>query len=348
MDDERLHTTVGLILLPLVAVVFGLVLWLGQRPLRPVVHLAADFDRVGMLQPGGKVMMANMVVGRVKHITFVEQVKHGKRVRRVRVYFYVEKRFARQVWINSPAYVSSMSLIGERHLEIDAPPGKPARRVHGGDVLVGNNPSRMDRLLKMGYDNLVAASDLGDAVKPHWKKVRAHLANVEKEYDRLESYRDRVEALGKRTEAVVKEARRSVNVLRASTDDFRALDRIGNRFDAFGRRAKAGAKPLVKDVERLLDRLELLAKVMRQRVPKAIEHIKARSKSITSRFKRVERWLAAVQRAVKRGDGTIGAFMKEKELWDDFKKSGRVIRQEIWNTIARRKKTSVKNSPVVP
>jgi ABC-type transporter Mla subunit MlaD len=348
MNDERLHIKVGLIGLPLVLAAVGAVLWLGQRPLRPVVHLAADFDRVGQLQPGGKVMMANMVVGRVKHITFVRTQHQGKMQRRVRVYFYVDKRSAHQIWTNSPAYISSMSLIGERHLELDAPPDQPAKPVKNGVVLQGHNPSRMDRLLRLGYENLVAASDLGDAVEPHWKRLRGRLESVLDEYDTLASYRDRVESLGDRTERAVRSVRQSYRNLQAATDDFRAFDRIGDRLDRFGRRAKAGAKPIARDMERLMDRLDVLRRLIRERIPRATDILRARADSITARFERIRRWMKTVQRAIELGRGTVGAFMQEKELWDDFKVSGKVIRQEIWRTISRPKKTSVKDAPVVP
>jgi ABC-type transporter Mla subunit MlaD len=313
-----------------------------------VVHLAADFDRVGQLQPGGKVRMANLVVGRVKHISFVHTRKGSELRRRVRVYFHVEKRSAHQVWTNSPVYVSSMSLIGERHLELDAPPDKPARPVRSGHVLQGHNPSRMDRLLRLGYDNLVAMSRLSEAVDPHWKRARRHLESVKKEYDTLISHRNRVESLGRRAEDALRSVRQSYRDLQAATDDFRSFDRIGGRLEAFGRRAKAGVRPLARDVERLLDRLDVLRRLIRERIPSATRILRARADTIADRFRRIRRWIATVQRAIDLGRGTVGAFLQEKELWDDFKVSGKVIRQEIWRTIARPKKTSVKDAPVVP
>lgn len=349
MNDERLHTIVGLILLPLVAIGVVLVLWLGQRPLRPVVDLEADFERVGQLKPGARVLMANLQVGKVKHISFV-QVRDaaGHARRRVRVYFYVERRYARQVWTNSPAYVSSMSLIGERHLEIDAPPAKPARLVRSGDVLQGRSPSHMDRLLQLGYESLVATSELTKAVAPHWLLLRKRMGSLDRQSKALKVYRDRAERLAERARLVVTQARQTVQRLRAVTRDGRAFRQTGRRLQAFGDRTRQGVRPLADGLDRLVDRLQKLARLVRERVPGTVKLIRSHVDRITSRFHQIERWISIIRGVVTRGDGTIGAFMQEKELWDDFKISGRVIRQEIWRTIARPKKTSVKGAPGVP
>lgn len=348
MNDERLNTHVGLVLLPLLAAAIVAVLWLGQRPLRPTMGLMAEFDRVGQLQVGAKVMIANVVVGRVTGIGFHDRREPGQPTRRVRVYFYVERRYAKQVYASSPAYVSSISLIGERHLELDAPEEQASRAVRQGDVLKGHSPAHFDRLFNLGYESLVATSALTDALAPHWKKVRKRFDDVQREIQLLEAHRRRVEALGDRIDALLQEARKIYRELQAATDDFRAFEAVGKGLEKLGQRAKAGTIPLVADVERLIDRLEELARVMRKRVPAALDIIKARSDSISQRFHKVERWLALVERAISRGDGTIGAFLKEKELFDDFKVSGKIIRQEIWRTIARPRKTSVQGSPALP
>jgi ABC-type transporter Mla subunit MlaD len=109
MSDDRLNMIVGLVLLPLICAAIITVLVIGDRPLRPVVSFAVDFDYVGQLRPGSKVRMANMEIGKVKHITFVDKVIDGKNVRQVRAYVWIYRRHQRQVWRNSKAYVASAS-----------------------------------------------------------------------------------------------------------------------------------------------------------------------------------------------------------------------------------------------
>jgi len=349
VNDERLHTVVGLVLLPLVAIGLVLVLWLGKQPLRPVVDLAADFDRVGQLQPGARVLMANLRVGKVKHISFVRaRDKTGRLRRRVRVYFYVEKRYAHQIWTNSPAYVSSMSLIGERHLEIDAPRARPARPVESGDVLQGRSPSHMDRLLQLGYRSLAVASALVTEVQPHWRTLGKRLDSLEHKTKELRSYRDRAERLARRAGRLAKDAQQTVASLRAATRDGRAFQHTGEALRAFGDRAKRGVRPLAKDLDLLVGQLKTLARLVREHVPGAVKLIRSHVQQVVARFRQLQRWIDVIRGVISRGDGTIGAFLQEKELWDDFKVSGKVIRQEIWRTIARPRKTSVKGAPPVP
>jgi len=339
---------IGLILLPLIVAGVVAVLIIGDRPLRPSVHFAVEFDYVGQLRPGSKVKIANLDVGRVGHITFHDKIVNGKEVRRVRALIWIYKRYQHQVYRNSEAFIASASLIGERHLELAAPDAAPGKPIQTGDVLQGQSASYLDRFLWMGFKNLVVTQDLADAVKPHWKRLSTQLDLVEKELTHLRTHEPRLRALVKRVEKTVDDARGSYRTLQAATDDFRALKRLETRWTHLARRTRKGVKPLVDDVARLVDLIEALSVVMKKRVPPAVKLIRARADRIAQRFKAIEQWLAVVQKAIQTGRGTIGAFLKERELWDDFKASGKVIRQQIWRNITRPKKTSVKGHPALP
>lgn len=348
MSDDRLNMIVGLVLLPLICAAVIVVLVIGDRPLRPVVSFGVEFDYVGQLQPGSKVKMANMVIGKVKHITFVDKVVDGKQVRRVRAYVWVYRRHQRQIWRNSKVFVASASLIGERHLELAAPDGPPGKQIQDGDVLMGKSPSYLDRFLAMSYQNLVATTDMIKEIDPHWKKLQTNLDSVISEMDRLKRHEQQIRSMADRAKVALDSAKASYRTLKASTDDFRAFGRIERRVRRFGRRAKAGVTPLVARVERLIDLFDALLTTLRERVPAAVKIIEARADRTTALFKQITAYVKVIERAMNRGTGTLGAFMKERELFDDLKASGRVIRQQIWRNIARPKKTSVKDSPVVP
>lgn len=348
MQDERLHMIIGLILLPLIVAGVIAVLIIGDRPLRPSVHFAVDFDYVGQLTPGAKVKMANMEIGRVKHITFHDKVVGGKQVRRVRAYIWIYKRHQHQVYKNSEAFIASASLIGERHLELAAPDAAPGQTIGPGDVLQGKSASYLDRFLWMSYQNLVVTQDLTDAVAPHWKKMTAGLDTVDKEITRLRKHETRIRALVARVETAVENAKGSYRTLQAATDDFKAPERLEHKWKHLSRRTRKEVKPLVSEVERLVRLIDALAVVMRERVPPAVKLIRNRADRIAKRFRQIEQWLRVVQKYVVTSRGTVGAFLKERELWDDFKASGKVIRQQIWRNITRPKKTSVKGHPALP
>lgn len=348
MDNERLHMIVGLILLPLILAGVVAVLVIGDRPLRPSVHFSVEFDYVGQLVPGAKVKMANMEIGRVKHITFHDKTVNGKPVRRVRAYLWIYTRHQHQVFKNSDAYIASASLIGERHLELAAPEGEPGPPIQTDDVLQGKSASYLDRFLWLSYENLVLAEELTTELKPHWKRMTTHLDGVEKQLDALAAHEPRIRALAKRVELVADDAKQSYRTLQAATDDFRAFRRLEQRWTKLARRTEKGARPLVANVERLIDLLDALAKVWKKRVPPAEKLLRLRADRITKRFKQIEAWLKVVQKYVQTGRGTVGALLKDREIFDDLKASGKVIRQQIWRNITRPKKTSVKDHPALP
>lgn len=348
MQEERLHMIVGLILIPLVLAGAIVMLIIGDRPLRPSVHFAVEFDYVGQLRPGSKVKMANMEIGKVKHITFHDTIENGKEVRRVRAYIWIYKRHQHQVYKNTEAFIASASFIGERHLELAAPDSAPGQPIQSGDVLKGKSASYLDRFLMLSYENLVVTQDLIDAIGPHWKRMSTGLDAVGKEIERLRKHETRIRALAKRMETIVDDAKGSYQTLQASTDDFKALGRLEHKWKRLARRTRHGIKPLVNEVERLVNLIDALAVVMNKRVPPAVKLIRNRADRIATRLGQIEKYLQVIQKYVETGRGTVGAFLKERELWDDFKASGKVIRQQIWRNITRPKKTSVKGHPALP
>jgi ABC-type transporter Mla subunit MlaD len=348
MHDERLHMIIGLILLPLIVAGVIAVLIVGDRPLRPSVHFSVEFDYVGQLSPGSKVKMANMEIGKIKHISFHDKIVNGKQVRRVRAYIWIYRRHQHQVYRNSKAFIASASLIGERHLELAAPDNAPGITIQPGDVLQGKSASYLDRFLALSYQNLVVAQELADTIAPHWKRMTQGLDSVEKELERLRKHETRIRILVKRAETAAQDARGSYRTLQAATDDFRAVRRLEYKWKRLARRTRQGVGPLVKDVERLIHLLDTLAVVMNKRVPPAVKLMRTRADRIAARFKHIEKWFQVIQKYVETGRGTVGAFLKERELWDDFKASGKVIRQKIWLNITRPKKTSVKGNPALP
>ncbi len=348
MSDDRLHMTVGLVLMPIIAAGVVAVLIIGDRPLRPTVDFVVEFDYVGQLAPGAKVKMANMEIGRVKHIGFYERTVNGKTVRRVRAYVWIYKRHQRQVYTNSKAFIASASLIGTRHLELAAPDAAPGPPIQAGDVLQGKSASYLDRFLWMSYENLVVAQDLADAVAPHWRRLTTQLDLAERNLRELRRHQGRLRETVRRVDQVARSARASYHTLRTSTDGFQSPERLGASYSHLARRTRAAVAPLASDVARLASLLDAMALQYRQRLTPAMASLRKRARRVSQRFAQIERWLRVVGQYLERGRGTVGAFMKDRELWDDFKASGKIIRQKVWLNIARPRKTSVKGNPALP
>jgi ABC-type transporter Mla subunit MlaD len=348
MIDERLNRIVGLLVLPVLLAGVLAVLAVGRRPLRPVVRLQVEFDQVTMLKVGDQVRIGPVVVGRIEHLSLSHRVLDGKPTPRVRAHLYVERRYQRHVLRNSKLYVSSLSLIGERHLEIATPDEAPGPPVRSGDVLMGEPPALMDRFLSLGWQSMQAMNLFSDAMKPHWDALRPYLGRLEDNARLLEDYGRRFQRLGERAEPLARQLRDQLRDLAASTDDFRAFTRVGQGLEALGERLRLGVKPLATKVETVADDFRALKRLYDTRFPPAERELRARGKSLEQRVASLRAQLEALSRHVDRGEGTIGAFMKDKEIRDDFKVSGRIIRQQIWRTIARPDRTTPRRSPVVP
>jgi len=348
MIDERLNRIVGLLVLPVLLAGLLAVLAVGRRPLRPVIRVQVEFDQVTMLKVGDQVRIGPVVVGRVEHLSLSHRVMNGKPTPRVRAHIYVERRFQRHVLRNSKFFVSSLSLIGERHLEIATPDDAPGAPVQNGEVLMGEPPSLMDRFLTLGWQSMQAMNEFSDAVKPHWDRLRPYLGRLEDNARLIEDYGKRFQRLGERAEPVAKQVRALYRDLADSTDDFKAFSRVGKSLEKLGQRLRLGVKPLAARAESVADEFRALRRLWDTRFPPAERELRARAESLRQRVEATRVALQRISTQIDRGEGTVGAFMKDREIRDDFKVSGRIIRQKIWRTLARPDKTTPRRSPVVP
>ena len=335
----------GLLVFALVAAV--LVMLLSGVTIAPGFILHVDFERIANLKPGAKVMMCGREVGEVVAVrlapkgTFLQKKKASPdepEEARLTLDLWLRWRYQKYIHRNSEFFVNSVGLIGDQYLEVGAPRGEPGPTVKWGEHVRGVDPPRIDRLLQKTYGSLQEVTTYLREIKPFTEEITAavqHLREIQREAGidqlRLEETRARIEATiteGQAAWAAIQQGTHKGADLRALQEEFGRLgDRLGDDLRLIGRK-----------VDVLMTRLEgakdLWSPERRQRISRAF----ATLRRVLDLAEKIARDGRAIVAMVERGEGNIGAFRQDKELWDDFHHVHKLLKDRPWSLIVKPRK----------
>jgi ABC-type transporter Mla subunit MlaD len=324
----RRQQAVGAFLTVALAAAVGWVLTGSGRTLGRGVSFEVELSRPGLLRSGGKVRLAGQEVGEVRQM---RQAARG-----VTLDVFVARQFAAAVRDNSELFVATPSILGEAYLEIGPPraglpPGPP---IVEGAHLGGVDPPDIDNFLahtegnlrvilgllrdqRPEIDELLTAGDSFLSTLTGLPADAGQLARIGAQAAQaLESGRALLAAL--RQADAVSHVRQIAADLRTVTDEaapeLRALSR---RIDAAS--ARLGNLQALFEPARAAQLASALASLRRAAV---LGQTMAES---------VSRLAADVER----GRGTIGAFLADRELFDDLHETHRILKSQPWTLILK-------------
>jgi len=277
----------------------------------------------GPLRTGAKVRLAGEEIGEVR----TAQTRRGPHGVEVDFEIFVARAYLPGVHRNSDFFVSTPSVLGEAFLEVGPPRdhAAPGPVVVDGDQVQGADPPDIDRFFVHAEASI--------------REVLALMRDSRGELDALLAAADSLLATLSGLPADRGQLRRIVDQGGAALDQGRALlatlresgaieraRRIGRELGAIADRVAPELSALGDKVTRAIDRIDdlrtLFPKARRQEVEAALQRVR---QAIAS-FQKVGddvRWLAA---RVARGEGTFGALLADKELFDDLHESHRIIK----------------------
>ncbi|MEA3369495.1 MAG: MlaD family protein [Candidatus Ratteibacteria bacterium] len=107
-------------------------------------HFKVVFNYTGGLDKGAPVRVAGVEVGRVDKIILV-----NKKTTKVQLKVWVKEEV--QIYQDAEVFINTMGLLGEKYIEI-TPGTAEAPLLKAGEVIVGKDPVRFEKALKMGEE----------------------------------------------------------------------------------------------------------------------------------------------------------------------------------------------------
>jgi phospholipid/cholesterol/gamma-HCH transport system substrate-binding protein len=331
----------GVLALVLVGIVATLIL--SGYTLAPGFLLHADFERIGTLRPGAKVKMGGRAVGEIIAIRLAPKASFlqkkatadGPEEPRLTLDLWLRLTYRKNIHRNSEFFINQVGVLGEQYLEIGPPRGEPGPVVANGEHVRGADPPRMDRMLRQGYDVLQATTTLMRELKPLGRELSSaadHLREIARQAG-IDPERTRV--IADRVAATIEDSRTIYLAYEQGTHSGADLKAIRADFGRLGDRVGDDLKLIGRELDRIMDRLEaakdLWSPARRARLTRAFETLQ-RVVTIGERIARDARAMIAM---VERGEGTIGAFMHDRELWDDFHAMHKLMKDKPWSTVVR-------------
>jgi ABC-type transporter Mla subunit MlaD len=323
-DDSglELRRGVGALLALLIGAVIAAALVLSGRSLGSGITISVELARTGALRVGDKLRLAGRAIGEVRDAT---SAPGGSVLLRV----FVEAEDVASVRTDSELFVSTPSALGQASLEVGPPrvPQGSSRPVADGERLRGVDPPDLDRLFEHVDQNLRQIRALLVDQRPEIDELLHAGASFMTSLRAIPDGMGAIQRIGEQTGSALDSGRAVLAVLRDAGGFARARSAVEGLGSSLG-----GASPQLARIGRELDdvsaRVEMLRGMLHDlRVTRAIDGFASLRRAVTL-VEQIIRDGEALQARVLRGEGTIGAFLNDRELFDDLHETHRLIKQQ--------------------
>lgn len=328
---SRRQLVAGALTLALVVGAVATALALGDRLLGRGVTVTVRMRHLGALKPGIRLRVAGEIAGEVRAVRFRGGGEGRDDQRRVELELFVLGAWRDALRVNSDLFVMNGSVLGEPWLEIGPPRdgAAPGPRLEEGGVLDAADPPDLDKLLVRVEASLRAAMETGRELAPD---ARAFTRAVDALLDDLAGPlpRGRLTTIAAQTREAVARAEALLATLRQAGGVERAraaLDGLAETASALRPELTALGERVERAIAHAADLRATLRDLTGPRGDELARALASLRKSAAA-GERLAADVAAIWARIQRGDGTIGALLQDRELWDDFHDTHRIIKNE--------------------
>jgi phospholipid/cholesterol/gamma-HCH transport system substrate-binding protein len=352
--ETAIEVKVGALVLFALALFVAFIFVLGDFQFGKGFHVFVDLDNAGGLKPGADVRIAGIPAGSVERIEF-RGGEFDEAVGRnvfVRVRLTIEPEMSDAIGEGAEMVITTLGVLGEPYVEIvnTTPPG-PA--VEAGAIFVGEAPVRMDQMLRSLYgglqgldaliatvDNFFQESDLGrllteaadladnldQLVVENRENIRGTIASVEQI---LEENQDRIPQILENVEGATGEFEELGQSLNRAVGDGSELRNTIRSLEAFLEPAATHAPETFADLQSLIDTLDSVVTEQEESLRAALGNLEV----ITDNFAEASVEANELIAYVNSGRGTVGALIRDDELYDDLRELIRELKRRPWRLI---------------
>lgn len=341
VHDERLIQRVGIAVLLMLGGVIALLIGMQRCTVRESLVATVYFEHAGPLREGADVQVAGRIIGKVMSISLVPArlaaTPHHPLSARdgIAVRIRLQTRFAHMAPVNGTYFISAKGVMGERYLEIGAPPqnGPRERPLAAGDEVRGMDAPHLDRTLWHSYLSMMITQEFLQDITP---QVHALVRVVKELTATLEQMNvgPRAQALVTALDELRDQARATLAPLQAEDISWSDLTRLSERTQLTLARTRA----LIIEVrEHATSAGDTLARIDAQIPPDLMDRLATTLATVERSVERAEKIMATLGELVamiEGGQGTVGALLSDPELFDDAKALGRMLKNSPWRVVA--------------
>lgn len=335
-DNSSLEVKVGALILVSVTILAAFVLIMSGVNVQKTFPLYVDFQNPGGLQSGAPVRVAGVKVGKVEELQFRGSAGNGGetaggRKAFVRAKLLIEERVHESMRADADFYITTQGVLGEQFLSID--PGSPDKPMLASDAVVkGIDPPRIDLFLAKAYELLDTAVTGIRNNREVISDIAVNSATLLKTLNVvLTDNRDRISHTIQNLEALTTEARELTADVKTRYVDDPKIARTLENIDHLSAQLERESGPLLHDARETLANFDRVSATVG-----SVEEQKKLKKTLDDVAELAGRANATVADAqalvtrIKKGEGTVGALMKDEEVYDDLQSMMRDLKHNPW------------------
>ena len=357
-NERAIEVKVGALIVVCILILVGLIFALGDYSLGEKVTVLVDFDTGSGLKAGAPVKVSGMKAGHVESIDFRggENDPDVGRPVFVRVSLHMSQEMVDVLKEDAAFYIAPLGLLGEKYVEID--PGRSTKAL-GDTIKLGLTPMRVEvmaqnlntflehsaKLVSESKttitDTLVdiratakAGRELADEGKALMVDVRAKVKNLSERSETLlataqgtlDEYTPGKGETGNAIRDTMKSGAHLTATLDKAAGDGSKLESMLSDLVLVARTVRTvvtqvsgRAVKLVSKVESIVGETEGLIKEGR-----------AEFNTISTEVRTVLQGVSSLMENVRDGEGTIGALLHDREMYDDIREMMKDLKRHPW------------------
>ena len=335
LRSRALQIKVGLLVLVALGVLAAFVFALGHFSTAKGQSFYVDFKFVGSLAEGAPVKVSGIKVGKIEQIQFFAGKYEPSLKRRVfvRLKVWVEDRARPAIRSDSHFYINTQGVLGEQYLEIT--PGNQddpkSRQIPAGATLVGEDPPRADLVIARLYTFLETITDLLQKERETIVGMVKNGARSLENLDRiLVENRSKITKLLDDADRLVVEATDLSRDVRTGLDGGRTLRSSLANVNRMTNTLNRELDPLLGKAKKALDSAAELGKVIGPEQRDKLLKVLDRILTITDKVDRIAGDTQHIVARVRTGQGTAGALVMDREIYEDVKEMVRDLKRNPW------------------
>ena len=336
---KNIEVKVGALILVSLGLLAGFIVIMGGLSVARVYTLYVDFDNPNGLQIGAPVKIAGVKVGKVNDLEYLG----GKRDpdpavtwrALVRVKLSVEEKIRDSIHDDAQFVITTQGVLGEPFIAIE--PGNPDHPIlPENSKRLGKDPPRLDVFLSEASDLLHLAHEALTKDTGTLHDLAVHGASLVTGLDLL--VKDNRETINRITQNTEKLSAEAITLIDATKEkiDGPQFKRILNNIDVTTSALAKDTGPLLHDTQAAIKHLDeittdTLGPEQRASIKKTLKELEAIAASANKTSDEVQ----AIVHHIKSGEGTIGAFVMDEEIYDDLQEMLRDLKHNPWKLFWR-------------
>jgi phospholipid/cholesterol/gamma-HCH transport system substrate-binding protein len=332
VQERSLELKVGILVLSALIILLVFIFAMGGINLEKTYTLFVDFDSPGWLSPGAMVKVSGVEAGKVEAITFMGGeydpiVKHRVYVR---LELDIKQKFQKAIHKDAEFFVASQGVLGEQYVEI-VPGTYEKPYLEDGEVVIGITPPKLEVALAKGYVILDVMHEILTENRGAIDNMVLSLSGIlDTTNTTLKDHKTDISQIITNLRDTTQETKDLVKGARASYVDNPKVNHILANVESITKKVDKDIGPIMSSTKKTVEGTgEIFDKID----DKDVEGLKSGLRHLSYAAVKADDILGKVQKIVdrvERGEGNVGALLKDEELFDDLREMVRDLKHNPW------------------